>query len=178
MQGYNNWNIVRKYSVLCPDISWFSPFYSVRLCASPFRCVASRPLWLSAQLHSRLIYPLTLYVTSGRGRARMTDRQTYTAQTDGRSGWLNEAARDGSVIVKACSHTLAPLLSISLPPCVLAANKQINNNNGRKTKTSDETCRRVSEEPERGRHVGVARLLRRSQMRANVFDMHFTRRTT
>lgn len=76
----------------------------------------------------------------------------------------------------ALTHTLALLLSLS--PCVLAANKQMKNNNGRKTKTSVETCRRVSEEPERGRRVGVARHLRRSQMRANVFDMHFTRRTT
>lgn len=106
----------------------------------------------------------------------MTDRQTDTAQTDGRSGWLNEAARDGSVIVKARSHSHSCALTLS--PSVFAANKQINNNNGRKTKTSDETCRRVSEEPEREGRLGVARLLRRSQMRANVFDMHFTRRTT
>lgn len=44
----------------------------------------------------------------------MTDRQTDTAQTDVRSGWLYEAARDGSVIVKARSHSHSCALTLLL----------------------------------------------------------------
>lgn len=109
MRGYNNWNIARKCSVSSTDISWYSsPFYAMSLLVLPLLQVHPRlALCLSAQLHSRLICPLTLYATSGRGWASTDGRQRHCQGSH--------------------SHSPTLMLQVTLSPAgVLQANKQIN----------------------------------------------------